>query len=334
MQFDPLKRRDFITLLGGAAVAWPLAARAQQPERMRRIGVLMVRAEGDREGQNYAAAFRRGLTALGWVAGQNVEVEYRWQASNASMAQAFAKELVEFRPDILVVNATPSLAAMRQATRTIPIVFVGVADPVGQGFVPSLAQPGGNITGFGLEEPSMGAKWVELLKEIAPRVARAVILFNPETAPFARMFLASMEAAAGSAALTLTVAPVSDDAEAEQAIVAAGREESGLIALPDSFLFGRREMIVALTASQHTPAVYAYRAFVTDGGLIAYGIDRIDLFRRAAGYVDRILKGAKPAELPVQLPTKFELAVNLNTAKSLGLEVPPTLLARADEVIE
>jgi putative tryptophan/tyrosine transport system substrate-binding protein len=327
-------RRELITLLGGAAAPWPLAARAQQSDRVPRIGVLMVRAEDDREGQSYVAAFRRGLTALGWVPGENVEVEYRWQANNTTMAQAFAKELVEFRPDIIVVNATPSLAAMRQATRTIPIVFVGVADPVGQGFVPSLARPGGNITGFGLEEPSMGAKWVELLKEIAPRVARAAILFNPETAPFARMFLPSMEAAARSAALTLTVAPVSDGAEAEQAIMAAGREGGGLIALPDSFLFGRREMIVALTASQHTPAVYAYRAFVTDGGLIAYGIDRIELFRLATFYVDRILKGAKPADLPVQLPTKFELAINLKTAKSLGLDIPPSLLVRADEVIE
>jgi putative ABC transport system substrate-binding protein len=330
-----MRRREFITLLGGVAAAWPVSARAQQTNRMRRIGVLIARAESDPEGQRYAAAFLRGLAALGWVPGQNVEIEYRWQAGDTSQAQALAKELVELRPDILVANATPSLAAMWQATRTIPIIFIGVADPVGQGFVPSLARPGGNMTGFGLEEPSMGAKWVELLKEISPRVARAAILFNPQTAPFSRMFLPSMEAAARPAGLTLTIAAVSNGAEIEQVIAAAGREpDGGLIALPDSFLFGLREMIVALTASRNLPAVYAYRLFPAVGGLIAYGIDRVDLFRLATSYVDRILKGERPADLPVQLPTKFELVINLKTARSLGLDIPPTLLARADEVIE
>jgi putative tryptophan/tyrosine transport system substrate-binding protein len=330
-----MRRREFITLLGGVAAAWPVSTRAQQTNRMRRIGVLIARAESDPEGQRYAAAFLRGLAALGWVPGQNVEIEYRWQAGDTSQAQALAKELVELRPDILVANATPSLAAMWQATRTIPIIFIGVADPVGQGFVPSLARPGGNMTGFGLEEPSMGAKWVELLKEISPRVARAAILFNPQTAPFSRMFLPSMEAAARPAGLTLTIAAVSNGAEIEQVIAAAGREpDGGLIALPDSFLFGLREMIVALTASRNLPAVYAYRLFPAVGGLIAYGIDRVDLFRLATSYVDRILKGERPADLPVQLPTKFELVINLKTARSLGLDIPPTLLARADEVIE
>ena len=330
-----MRRREFMTLLAGSVAAWPAVARAQQPERMRRIGVLMSRAESDPEGRRYAAAFLQGLAALGWVPDQNVKIEYRWQGGDANQAQAFARELVELRPDVLVANATPSLAAIRQATRTIPIVFIGVADPVGQGFVPSLARPGGNMTGFGLEEPSMGAKWVELLKEISPRMARAAILFNPETAPFGRMFLPSMHAAAVSSGISLTIAPVSNTTGVEQAIVEAGREpDGGLIALPDAFLFGAREMIVAQAAKRKVPAVYAYRLFAVTGGLVAYGIDRVELFRLATPYVDRILKGEKAGDLPVQLPTKFEFVINLKTAKALGLDVPQTLLARADEVIE
>ena len=287
-------------------------------------------------GAEASCGISRGLAALGWVSGRNVEIEYRWHAGDASQAQAIAKELVELRPDILVANTTPSLAAMRQATRTIPIVFIGVADPVGQGFVPSLARPAGNMTGFGLEEPSMGAKWVELLKEIAPGVAHSTIHFNPETAPFARMFLPSMEAAARSAALTLSVAPVSNGAEIEHAIAVAGREQGGgLIVLPDSLpVPATRSDRRPATARQRLPAVYTDRPFVAGGGLIAYGIDRVELFRFAASYVNRILKGEKPADLPVQQPTTFELIINLKTAKALGLEVPPTLLARADEVIE
>jgi putative ABC transport system substrate-binding protein len=330
-----LRRREFITLLGGAAATWPLTARAQQPDRMRRIGVLMGRAESDPEGQSFAAAFLRGLAALGWMPGRNLKIDYRWQAGDIGQAQAFANELVELRPDLLVANSTSSLSPMHRVTRTIPIVFVGIADPVGQGFVPSLARPGGNMTGFGLEEPSMGAKWVELLKEISPRVARASVLFNAEIATFARMFLPSMEAAARTAGLTLTVTAVRNGAEIEQAIAAAGREpDGGLIALPDSFLIGQRDMIVAATAGRKVPAVYGLRLFPAGGGLIAYGIDRVDLFRLAATYVDRILKGDRPADLPVQMPTKFELVINLKTAKALGLDIPAALLARADEVIE
>jgi putative ABC transport system substrate-binding protein len=329
-----IKRREFITLLG-AAVAWPIAARAQQPERMRRIGVLIGRAESDEEGQSYVAAFLRGLAALGWMPGRNLEVGYRWQAGHIGQAQVFAKELVELRPDLLVAHSTSSLSAIQRATRTIPIVFVGIADPVGQGFVPSLARPGGNMTGFGLEEPSMGAKWVELLKEISPRVARAAVLFNPEIATFGRMFLPSMEAAARAAGLTLTVAAVRNGAEIEQVIAEVGREpDGGLIALPDSFLIAQRDLIVAATARRKVPAVYALRVFPADGGLIAYGIDRVDLFRLATPYVDRILKGEKPADLPVQMPTKYELVINLKTAKALGLDVPWILQQRADEVIE
>jgi putative tryptophan/tyrosine transport system substrate-binding protein len=329
-----LKRREFITLLGGAA-AWPLAARAQQGARMRRIGVLMARAANDPEGQKQAAALQRGIEELGWLPGRNVEIEYRWPAGDASRAQALAKELVDWGPDILVANSTPSLVAARQATSTIPIVFVAIADPVAQGFVQGLARPGGNITGFGAEEPSMGAKWVQLLREIAPRLESITVMFNPDAAPFARMFLPAMEAVRASSAFELIISPVRNETEIDRAIAVAGRQQSGgLIVLPDSFLHSRHEMIVALMAKQHLPAIYSVSEFTRSGGLIAYGIERADLFRRSAAYVDRILKGEKAADLAVQQPTKFELAINVKTAKALGLTVPDTLLATADEVIE
>jgi putative tryptophan/tyrosine transport system substrate-binding protein len=333
-----MRRREFITLVGGAGLLLAGKVRrshAQQADRVKRIGMLMGRVESDPDAQRQDAALRRGLAALGWVPGQNLEIEYRWHAGDTGQAQAFAKELINLRLDVLVANTTPSLVAMQKANSTIPIIFIGVADPVGQGFVPSLARPGGNMTGFGLEEPSMGAKWVELIKEIAPSVVRSTILFNPESAPFARMFLPSMEAAARSAALTLRVAPVSNGTDIEHTIAAAGREQAGgLIALPDAFLSGQRDLIVRLATLHQLPAVYTYRSFVASGGLIAYGIDRVEIFRLAASYVDRILKGEKPADLPVQLPTKFELVINLRSARVLGLTVPPSLLARADEVIE
>jgi putative tryptophan/tyrosine transport system substrate-binding protein len=294
-----VKRRDFITLLGGTA-AWPLAARAQQGERMRRIGVLMARAANDPEGQKQAAALQRGIEELGWLPGRNVEIEYRWPAGDASRAQALAKELVDWGPDILVANSTPSLVAARQATSTIPIVFVAIADPVAQGFVQSLARPGGIITGFGAEEPSMGAKWVQLLSEIAPRLKSITVIFNPDSAPFARMFLPAMEAVRATSTFELIVSPVRDEIELGRAIALAGRRQSGgLITLPDTFL-NRREMIVALTAKQHLPAIYGIPEFTRSGGLIAYGIERADLFRRSAAYVDRILKGEKAADLAVQ----------------------------------
>jgi putative tryptophan/tyrosine transport system substrate-binding protein len=328
-----VRRRSFITLLGGAA-AWPLTARAQHGERSRQIGVLTVRPETEPEGETLFAAFRGRLTALGWVPGRNIEIAYRWHAGDPSRAQLLAQELVALRPDVLVAHTTPSLIAIRQATRTIPIVFI-IADPVSQGLVSSLARPETNMTGFGLEEPGLGAKWVELLQEIAPGVAHAVTIFNPETAPYAQMFLTPMEAAARSAAVTLTVVPTRSVAEIEQAIAAAAREkDGGLIVLPDSFLVAKQDIVVALTARQRVPAVYAIRPFAAAGGLIAYGIDRAELLRLAASYVDRILKGEKPADLPVQLPTKFELVINLKAAKALGLDVPAMFLARADEVIE
>ena len=329
-----MKRRDFIKLLGGVA-AWPLTARAQQGERMRRIGVLMSRASGDPEGQKQAAALQQGLEELRWSSPRNIEIEFRWWAGDPVRAQAQAKELVELGVDIILANGTPSLVAAKRATDTIPIVFVAIADPVAQGFVRSLAQPGGMVTGFGVEEPSMGAKWVELLKEIAPRVASITVIFNPNAAPFARMFLPSMEAVRSSAPFQLIEAPVGSEGDVERAIAAAAsRPAAGLIVLPDSFLNSRRELVVALAARHRLPAIYAVSEFTRSGGLIAYGIERTDLFRRSASYIDRILKGAKPADLPVQQPTRFELAINLRTAKALGLEVPPMLLARADEVIE
>jgi putative tryptophan/tyrosine transport system substrate-binding protein len=328
-----MRRRDFIVALGAAA-ALPLGAHAQQGERIRRVGVLAPRPETQPEGGALFAAFRGRLSALGWTDGRNVEITYRWHAGDPGRAQLLAQELVALQPDVLVAYATPSLIATRQATRTIPIIFI-VADPVSQGFVPNLARPDTNMTGFGLEEPGMGAKWIELLKEIAPRVSRAATIFNPETAPYTQMFLAPMEAAARLASLSLAVVPTRRTAEIENAVATTGREqEGGLIVLPDSFLVAQQDTVLSLTAKHRVPAIYAIRPFAAAGGLIAYGIDRAEVLRLAAAYVDRILKGEKLADLPVQLPTKFELVINLKTARGLGLTVPPTLLARADEVIE
>jgi ABC-type uncharacterized transport system substrate-binding protein len=329
-----MNRREFIAMVGAAA-AWPLAARAQQGTQKRRIGVLLGRGENDPEGRRYAAAFERGLAELGLSAGRNVEIDYRWQTDDAAKRLMIAKELVAANPDVLVANSTPYLTAAREATRTIPIVFVAIADPVAQGFVGSLARPGGTITGFGVEEPAMGAKWAELLREIAPRVGPISVIFNPDSAPFARMFLPAIEDVRPAGPGRITVSPVHNESETEQAVAAAaGRPASGLIFLPDSFLSSRREFVVGVAARHRLPAIYYVSTFAQSGGLITYGIDRADLFYRAAGYVDRILKGAKPADLPVQMPTKFELVINLKTARALGLDVPPTLLARADEVIE
>ena len=330
----PMKRREFIAILGGAA-AWPLAARAQAVAGKRRIGVLMARAPSDAEGQKQFAALQQGLAELGWSEGQAIHIETYWSVGNPAEAQKLARKMVESKPDLLVANGTPSLIAMRQATATIPVVFVAVADPVGQGFVPSLSRPGGNITGFSVEEASMGGKWLEVLKQSAPRLTRIAIIYNPGTAPYAPMFFPAMQAAAPKMAVVLSISPVHSAADIEPVIAAAGREPGGgLIVLPDSFLFGQRQRIVALAAEHRLPAVYPIGAFVSDGGLIAYGIDRVDLFRRAAAYVDRILRGTAPAELPVQQPTKFELAINLKTAKTLGLSIPQSLLIGADEVIE
>jgi putative ABC transport system substrate-binding protein len=329
-----IRRRDFFVALGSAAVACPLAVRAQQFEQMRRVGVLIPLAESHPEAQPRAMAFRQAFAELGWTEGRNVSIDYRF-AESAERMQAHAAELVALAPDVVVGNTTAVVTAFRQATRTIPIVFAGVMDPVGQGLASSLAHPGGDITGFGLEEPNIGGKWLELLKKIAPRVARVTVIFNPETAPYAQLFLPSMEDAGLSLSVERTVSPVRTEAEIEQALAATeGDRQGGLIILPDPFTAAHRELIIALAARHRRPAIYPLRSFAASGGLIAYGIDRIDLYRRAASYVDRILRGTRVADLPIQMPTKFELVINLKTAKALGLTIPDKLLAVTDEVIE
>jgi putative tryptophan/tyrosine transport system substrate-binding protein len=330
-----MKRRQFITLLGGAAAAWPLAARAQQGERMRRIGVLTSSAESDQEGQSSVAAFREGLRKLGWMEGRNSEIDIRWAAADVELMKRFAKELVTLQPDLILTSSTPATAAMLQQTRTIPIIFVLVADPVGSGFVASLPRPGGNATGFTPIVGSLGGKWVELLKEIAPRVARVTLLFNPPTATFVEGYLNPFKAAAASLGAEAIVAPVNDMPSVESLVTTEAREpSSGLVVIPDAFTVRHRAEITALAARYHVPAVYWSRSFAEVGGLISYGPYIVDEYRRAASYADRILHGSKPSELPVQAPVKFELVVNLKTAKALGLDVPAMLLARADEVIE
>jgi putative tryptophan/tyrosine transport system substrate-binding protein len=329
-----IRRREFITLLGGMT-AWPFAARAQQLDVVRRIGVLTGFAESDREGQAFVAAFREGLQKLGWVEGRNIRIDYRWAALDTDLMQRFAKELVALQPDLILTQSTPAAAAMLQQTHTIPIVFAIVADPIGSGFVASFPQPGGNITGFVTMEPTMAGKWLELLKEIAPRVARVAMLFNPATAPYAEYWLNPFKAAAASFPVQAIVAPVHDKSELESVVVAQAREPNGgLIVMPDTFTTGHRSEITSLAARYRLPAVYPYRVFAEFGGLLSYGDDLTDNFRRAASYADRILKGAKPSELPVQAPVKFELVINLKTAKALGLDVPAQLQQRADEVIE
>jgi putative tryptophan/tyrosine transport system substrate-binding protein len=329
-----LKRRDFITVLGGAAT-WPLAARAQQPAGIRRVGVLMNLSENDLEAQRLVTAFREGLAQLGWVDGGNLRMDYRWASGDVGRIRAFAKELVELSPDIIVGYATPSVVALQQETRSVPIVFLSVTDPVGQGLVASLAHPGGNITGFAVFEFSLGTKWMEALKQIVPGLRRVTTIFNPKTAPYYPLYLRAIEKAASSFAVEPIVIEVHDDAEIERAISTLAREpDGGLIVLPDSFNMVHRRTIIALVERYRLPAMYYFPLFATDGGLISYGPDEIDMFRRTAGYVDRILKGAKAGDLPIQQPTKFETVINLKTARALGLDVPPTLLARADEVIE
>ena len=328
-----IKRREFITLLSGAAVAWPLAAGGQLPERMRRIGVLMNLASDDAEGQARLAAFHQGLQQLGWTVGRNVQIDYRWSAGNADYIRKFAAELVALAPDVIVSTGSPSVAVLQQATRSVPIVFTAVVDPVGGGLVASLARPGGNATGFMLFEYSTSGKWLELLKEIAPRVMRAAVIRDPTLTAAVAQF-AAIQGAAGSLGVELSPIDMRDAGEIERAVTAFSRVSNGGLIVTASGSSARRSLIITLAARHKLPAVYAFRYFATSGGLISYGPDIIDPFRRAAGYVDRILKGEKPADLPVQTPTKYELVINLKTAKALGLEVPATLLARADEVIE
>ena len=328
-----MKRREFITLLGGAAAAWPLAARAQQTERIRRIGVLMPFAENDLDAQASITAFRQALQMLGWTDGR-VRIDYRWGGGEPERISAYASELVGLKPDVILVITALALQPLLQETRSIPIVFTQITDPVGSGFVASLARPGGNITGFAVAEFSMYSKSLEVLKEVAPHVARVAVLLNPEQAPQAGMWRA-IEAAAPSFRVQVMAADVPDSAEIERAIESFARESGGgLIVLPNVPTIVHRGLIIALAARHRLPAVYPIRQFVTDGGLISYGPHRVDQYRQAAGYVDRILRGEKPADLPVQQPTKFELVVNLTTAKALGLTIPESFLLRADEVIE
>jgi putative tryptophan/tyrosine transport system substrate-binding protein len=331
-----MKRREFLTLLCGTAFAWPVAARAQTPDRMRRVGMLIGYAENDPETQARLAAFRQGLETLGWTEGRNIRIDFRFAPASPDQARAFAKELVALRPDVLVGNSTPATAALLQETRTIPIVFVGVSDPVGSGFAASFARPGGNSTGFTNFEPSMIGKWLEMLKEIAPRIVRVAVLFNPKTAPGGgSFFLGPFESVARSLAVEPIAARVSDAAEIEGNFASIGREPGGgVIVMSDAFTTVHRKLIIEQAALRRLPVIYPYHYQAVEGGLMAYGVDTVDLLSRAAPYVDRILKGAKPADLPVQAPVKFALVINLKTAKALGLTVPPTLLAQAEEVIE
>jgi putative ABC transport system substrate-binding protein len=331
-----IRRRSFLILLGGAAAAWPPAARAQQDGRVRRIGVLMALDETDPEAKRWLSGFTQGLAELGWTDGRNARMDVRWAAANVDRAQMFAKELAGLQPDVILSDGTPATAALQRESRTIPIVFAVVADPVGSGFVAGLPRPGGNITGFTNLEESMGGKWLELLTEIAPGIKRVAMMFNPDTARFTRSYyLPPFEAAARSFKVVPMVAPVHSAAEIETVITSLVREpRGGLVVPPDSFMTGNRAAIVSLTAQNNIPAVYYLSGFVRVGGLLSYGPDQVDMFRRAASYVDRILRGAKPEELPVQLPVKFEMALNAKTAKVLRLVVPPSILVRADEVIE
>jgi putative ABC transport system substrate-binding protein len=320
-------------LLGGAA-RWPFAARAQQPGQVRRIGVMISLAENDPEAQENAAALRDGLAKLGWTEDRNIRIDYRWGVGDPARARAAAKELLALSPDVIMPATTQMLAAVKEATGSVPVVFVNISDPVGTGFVESLARPGGNVTGFTNFEYAMGEKWLQTLKDIALGVTRTAIIANPKN-PNTALYLRAIEPAAKALALQLTVTPVNDAAEIERTIAAfAGVPNGGLLVMPDPLTITHRELIVALAARHRLPAAYPYRFFVTSGGLMSYGIDRVDLYRRAAAYVDRVLKGAKAGDLPIQQPTKFELIINLKTAKLLGLTVPPTLLATADEVIE
>jgi putative ABC transport system substrate-binding protein len=328
-----MKRRAFITLLGGAA-AWPLAARAQQPERMRGIGVLMPLGADDPEAQARIAAFSQALEQLGWTEGRNLRIDIRWGAGDADRVRKDATELAALAPNVILANGSAAVAALQLAARTVPIVFVAVIDPVGAGFVETMARPGGNATGFTNYEYGMSGKWLELLKELAPRLSRVGVIRDPSITAGGGQ-LGALQAVAPPLGVELSPIGVRDAGEIERGVTAFARgPNDGLIVTGSTLATLNREMIVSLAARLKLPAVYSLRFFVTGGGLISFGPDRVDQYRRAAGYVDRILKGEKPADLPVQAPVKYEMAINLRTAKTLGLDVPVTLLARADEAIE
>jgi putative tryptophan/tyrosine transport system substrate-binding protein len=330
-----MRRREFIALIGGAAIEWPLAARAQQPGPASLIGVLMEHAESSPAAQSWLAAFRDELAKLGWKDVSNLRVEVRWSAGNAERLRAFAKELADLRPAAILCRGTSETDVLARETRSIPIVFAAVSDPIASGFVASLARPGGNITGFTNVESTFGGKWVELLKEVAPRTTRMTLLFNPATPATLQFYLPSIQAAAQSLAVQVSHAPVEAKEGIDEVVAAIARDPGGgLIAMPDPFTGTHLATIVALAARYRIPAISYPPLYAQSGGLISYGVDFAKLFRQAAGYIDRILKGAKPADLPVQLPTKLELVINLKAAKALDLIVPLSLLGRADEVIE
>jgi putative ABC transport system substrate-binding protein len=327
-----MRRREFLGGLGGAAV-WPLSARAQQSEWMRRIGVLQPQRESDREAQSWVGAFRDRLAALGWKEGENVRIDVRWASGDRGHFRKYAAELANLKPDVIFCMSTPTVRALQQATRSVPIVFVNANDPVGGGFVASLARPDGNITGFIAFEPAMGGKWLEVLKEIHPGIARVALIYNPQT--HTGQYFHSIEEAARLLRIEAVRVAFGHAAALERGITDfAGGAHGGMLVLPDSSTRVHRDLIVKLAAQHRLPAVYSYRLFITAGGLAYYGTETTEQFRKAADYVDRIFKGATPAELPVQAPTKFELVINLKTARVLGITVPATLLARAEEVIE
>jgi putative tryptophan/tyrosine transport system substrate-binding protein len=330
-----VRRRDFIIGTTGLVIAGPLAARAQQTQGIRRVGVLMTALESDSEYQTYISALRRELQNLGWAEGRNLRIDYRWGALNPESRRQFANELIAMQPDVIFSQNTPTTATLHQQTQTIPIVFVLVSDPVGGGFVKSFSHPGGNITGFIAMEATVSGKWLGLLKEIAPNITRVIFLLNPTTAPYFPLYLNPLKAAAQALGVEVIETPVHEASELETVVAAkAGEPNVGLIAMSDAFLNVYRKEVTSVAARYRLPAVYPYHYFFEVGGLLYYGPDMVDQYRRAASYVDRILKSEKPAELPVQAPIKYQLAVNVQTAKALGLTVPPTLLARADEVVE
>jgi putative ABC transport system substrate-binding protein len=332
-----MKRREFITLLGGAAAAWPLVARAQQPGGMRRIGVLVNGTGTEARLQSYLAAFVQGLHQLGWNEGQNVRIDVRWNNGDADLARTYAEQLIGLMPDVILAISTTNLMVIQQATNTVPVVFVQVSDPVAQGFVASVAKPGGNLTGFSMYEFSIGGKWVDLLKAAAPALARVAVMFNPETSPQSKFFMRSVEAAVPSLGVQAIAVPVRTTADVESAIESFARQPNGGLILPtDAFIRLRGKQIADLAARYRMPAIAAYTEFAKDGGLMCYGaeINVTGQMRQAATYVDRILKGAKPADLPIQRADKYTLVINLKTAKALGLTIPPSLLLRADEVIQ
>jgi putative tryptophan/tyrosine transport system substrate-binding protein len=330
-----MKRREFIAGLAAAAVAWPAVARAQQSSRVRRIGALIGTPLGDPGGQAEVAAFVKSLAELGWVEGRNIDIAYRWSGGDIALAATFAKELIALNPDILLARSTPPTIALKSATSTIPIVFVNVAEPISSGIVPNLVRPGGNITGFSGFEASIGGKWLQLLKEVDPRVICIGIIYNPQTAPFADLFLRSIETAAPTVGVETVAMPVQSEADIAAALTSlAQRPGSGLVQILDTYTLEHRDLIIALAARLRLPALYSNRIATPSGGLMAYAVDDLNQFQRAASYVDRILNGAKPADLPVQQPARFELSINLKTAKALGLALPDTLVASADEVIE